>query len=240
MKPLPENLARHSHVVTLYIMIILGLIKFGLFIWVLETTFDGNLDQFITAMLEEPYTLVLYFMSFYIVGTICMFPPNIICVMLSFSYSHILGPMRGIIFSLGFNFLMQHVAFVIAFLVGRHLFRDQIYERVSRTPKFFALNRAINKHGAWMLFLLRSSFLIPHPLLNYAFSVTEITVGQFILGNCSILPVSFAYAYLGTSIATLSDLWSRTSGHGWLPVHQVYLMAVGLIFICVCVCLVVK
>ena len=74
-----------------------------------------------------------------------------------------------------------------------------------RFKKFFILNKAIREHGSYLHFMARVSFMVPHPLLTYALSVTDITIKQFINGNHSILPLSFFYIYIGTSAVTLSD-----------------------------------
>ena len=51
-----------------------------------------------------------------------------------------------------------------------------IYIKMIRYKKFYVMNHAIREHGSYIHFMLRCSFMVPHPLLTYALSVTDITV----------------------------------------------------------------
>lgn len=49
--------------------------------------------------------------------------------------------------------------------------------------------------------------IIPCQMLNYAAAVTEISYGQFMLGNCANLLTSCVWIYTGTSAATIKLSW---------------------------------
>jgi len=211
-------------------MLILLVAKLAFGIFVVEYYFNGKSDELVDYLMERPKMLLLYFFYWYLFGVILLFPPNMILITMSFALTHIWGPMNGIIIAIGFNFVCQHVAFLAAFFVGRFALHSFIYERVIRSQKFFILNRAVTKHGAWISFLVRLSCLVPNPIINYALSVTDISVSQFVLGNMSILPVSLLFVYAGTSAATLHDSY-KNGANGWLPVHQVWLLVIGLLIL---------
>ena len=92
------------------------------------------------------------------------------------------------------------------------------------------LNRAIQKHGSYIHFLARISFMVPHPLLTYALSVTDISVKQFIDGNHSCLPLSFFYIYIGSSAASLTDTLSG-KGSIWYKA-EIYYFIISLALMC--------
>jgi uncharacterized membrane protein YdjX (TVP38/TMEM64 family) len=179
------------------------ILKVTLLGYIINAVFDGDIDQFIFDMRIQPAKLAGIFLVFYILGSLFLFPISVILISLAFSYTHIWGVFYGGIFSVFFNYFCINIASVIAFLIGRYLFGDFIYSRAIRYKIFFALDRAVVSEGAWMLFLLRSSFIIPHSILTYCCAVTEMSLKQFIIGNTAWLPVSIIYVYIGSSAATV-------------------------------------
>lgn len=68
---------------------------------------------------------------------------------------------------------------------------------------FFKFDRAVQRKGAYILFLLRGSFLVPHNMLTYACAVTDMSYWQFCVGNLAVVPVSFVWTYYGATAASL-------------------------------------
>jgi len=125
---------------------------------------------------SDPTEMLLVFLTIYVVGCILMIPPNGILVTVAFTFVKVWGSFWGIFYAIVFNFFAQHLAHLCTFYVGRYAFRDMIYTKMIRYKKFYILNNAIRENGAYIHFLARVSFMVPHPLLTYALAVTDITV----------------------------------------------------------------
>jgi uncharacterized membrane protein YdjX (TVP38/TMEM64 family) len=101
-----------------------------------------------------------------------------------------------------------------AFWTGRSLLRQLIEDRVARTPRFAAIDRAVAQHGFKIVLLTRLSPIFPFNLLNYAFGITKVTFRDYLLASwIGMLPGTLLYVYLGTAAKSLADLFSgRTDG----------------------------
>jgi len=96
-----------------------------------------------------------------------------------------------------------------AFFLGRTLARDWVHRRAERWPKFRALDRAISRHGFWVVFLTRLSPIIPYGLLNYAYGITTVRVRDYLLASwIGMLPGTLLYVYAGTAAANLTEVIS--------------------------------
>ena len=94
---------------------------------------------------------------------------------------------EGLALMFVFNLVFQHLAMILAFLVGRYLFRDYILygtslfltpnsQRAIRNHYFKGINLACKSHGTYITFLLRCSFVLPFFLVSYTLSVTDCKV----------------------------------------------------------------
>lgn len=95
---------------------------------------------------------------------------------MAFAYTHIWGSMKGLLFTFVWNAFCTNVSYTLVFLISRYTIGDFVYSRMIRYEKFFALDRAVRKKGAIILFLLRCSILIPNTIINYACAVTDMSV----------------------------------------------------------------
>jgi len=87
---------------------------------------------------------------------------------------------------------------VLAFIVGRWLFRDYFRRQIESDPKWDAVDRAIETEGAKTVFLLRLSPVFPYVILNYGLSVTAVALGPY--AACSwagMIPGTVLYVYIG-------------------------------------------
>jgi uncharacterized membrane protein YdjX (TVP38/TMEM64 family) len=117
----------------------------------------------------------------------------------------------GVIFGLVRGLVLVSIGSMLgataAFFLGRSLARDWVHRRIDRWPKFRALDRAISRHGFWVVFLTRLSPIIPYGLLNYAYGLTTVRVRDYLLASwIGMLPASLLYVYAGTAAATLAEV----------------------------------
>ena len=140
--------------------------------------------------------MIIFFLVF-LVGNFCLISPNGLLIIASVIFTKIWGPFWGFCYIFVWNFFTQHLVHLIVLAMARHFSSDRTKRRMIRFKKFFILNHAIAEEGTYVHFVLRCSFMVPHPVLTYALAVTDITIEQFIKGNHSCLPLSLLFINLG-------------------------------------------
>jgi uncharacterized membrane protein YdjX (TVP38/TMEM64 family) len=124
-------------------------------------------------------------------------------------------------------FLGASLGALAAFLIARYVARGPIERRLARHPRFAALDRAIEKEGRKIVFLLRLSPVFPFVLLNYALGLTRVRLADYALACFGMLPGTLLYVYYGKvagDVAALAGGVSTERG----AAHYVVL-AVGLL-----------
>jgi uncharacterized membrane protein YdjX (TVP38/TMEM64 family) len=100
-----------------------------------------------------------------------------------------------------------------AFLVGRYLARDAIARRIGRHEKFAAIDRAVADEGWKIVLLTRLSPVFPFTLLNYAFGLTRVKLGHYVLASwIGMMPGTVMYVYLGSLVNLSAGHRQRTTG----------------------------
>ncbi|HVY68694.1 MAG TPA: TVP38/TMEM64 family protein [Verrucomicrobiae bacterium] len=92
-----------------------------------------------------------------------------------------------------------------AFLAGRHLARDWVARKLAGRSVFATMDRAVAEDGWKIVFLARLSPLFPFTLLNYAFGVTRVGLGTYIIASwIGMMPGTVMYVYLGSLAQTVA------------------------------------
>lgn len=116
----------------------------------------------------------------------------------------------GAIFGLGEGtvvvFLGASLGAVAAFLVSRYVARAAIERRLATHPRFAALDRAIEKEGRKIVFLLRLSPVFPFVFLNYALGLTRVRLADYALACFGMLPGTLLYVYYGKIVGDVAAL----------------------------------
>lgn len=115
----------------------------------------------------------------------------------------------GAIFGLWWGVLIVSFASTlgatIAFLVSRLLLRDWVQEKFGQNLK--AINRGIEKEGAFYLFTLRLVPIFPFFVINLVMGLTPIRVLQFFfVSQVGMLAGTFVYVNAGTQLAQIDSL----------------------------------
>lgn len=93
----------------------------------------------------------------------------------------------------------------VAFLVSRFLLRDSIQERFGDRLKTF--NQALEREGAFYLFMLRLIPAVPFFVINVVMGLTPIqTRTYFWVSQLGMLPGTAVYVYAGSSVPNLATL----------------------------------
>ena len=90
-----------------------------------------------------------------------------------------------------------------SFLLARGTLRKWVETMTSKNPGFRALDRAIAREGAKIVFLVRLSPLFPFTYVNYAFGLTGVKTLPYVAATAiGMIPGGLAYVWLGTAAAT--------------------------------------
>jgi uncharacterized membrane protein YdjX (TVP38/TMEM64 family) len=100
---------------------------------------------------------------------------------------------------------------VASFLLARTVMRSKVESMTAGNPKFRALDRAIGKEGAKIVFLIRLSPLFPFTYINYGFGLTGVRTLPYAFATLlGIIPGTFAFVYIGSLLATAAGDASTT------------------------------
>jgi uncharacterized membrane protein YdjX (TVP38/TMEM64 family) len=90
----------------------------------------------------------------------------------------------------------------LSFLLARTVLRKKVEGMTAGNAKFRALDRAIGKEGAKIVFLVRLAPIFPFTYINYAFGLTGVKTLPYVIASMiGMIPGTFAYVYLGSAAA---------------------------------------
>lgn len=108
-----------------------------------------------------------------------------------------------------------------AFVLSRTVARDAVARRVAGDRRFTAIDRAIERQGRRIVFLLRLSPIFPFSVLNYALGLTRVRLGDYVVASIGMLPGTLLYVYSGKvagELATLAGDSPVSHGPGYYAV----------------------
>jgi uncharacterized membrane protein YdjX (TVP38/TMEM64 family) len=146
---------------------------------------------------------------------------------LSLPVATVLGLVAGALFGRTLGTLLvsgaSTIGATIAFLISRYLLHDWVQDRYAN--RLLATNEGIERDGAFYLFLLRLTPVVPFFLINLGMGLTPMRARTFALTSwLGMLPGTFLYVNAGTTLATIEsprDVFS--------PAVVVSLAALGLV-----------
>ena len=92
------------------------------------------------------------------------------------------------------------------YLLGQHLARSRVIARVTRDRRVAAVREAVAGEGAWLMFLLRLSPLVPFNILNYALALSGVRYADFALALIGMIPAIIMYTYYGKVVGDVAAL----------------------------------
>ena len=94
----------------------------------------------------------------------------------------------------------------LSFLLAKSILRKKIEKMTAGNAKFAALDRAIAKEEAKIVFLVRLSPVFPFTYINYAFGLTGVKTWPYVVASfIGMIPGTFAYVYLGAAARTAAS-----------------------------------
>lgn len=140
----------------------------------------------------------------YAAATVLFLPASVITLASGFAW----GPLQGVLVV----WPSATIGAVGAFLLGRTLLRDVVEARVSKDPRFQAIEGAVQRDGLQLVLLLRLSPLFPFNALNYALGLTSVSLRDYTLGTAiGILPGTALYVWIGSTVSDLAAVLSGTA-----------------------------
>lgn len=133
---------------------------------------------------------IAIFVGVYILAAVLFVPGSVLTLGAGFAF----GVAKGFLaVSLGAT-----LGAAAAFLIARHLAREPVSRRIGASDKFSAVDRAVGREGAKIVFLLRLSPVFPYNALNYLLGLTSVRFWPYLLASwAGMLPGTLLYVYLG-------------------------------------------
>ena len=148
---------------------------------------------------------VTVFILAYIVSTILGLPGAILTLAAGFAY----GPAWGLVVASPASV----VGATCAFLLGRTLLHDWAVRRVGQSARIRSIDAAVAHDGFKLVLLLRLSPLFPFNVLNYALSLSRVSLPTYVAASfLGMLPGTAMYVYLGSLAPAAAELTSAGGG----------------------------
>ena len=102
---------------------------------------------------------------------------------------------------------------ILPFLLTKKYLYNWVENKLKQKPTLNALKKAVNEDGLKCVFLTRISLIIPYPMLNYGYGLTDVTWKDYLIGNAGMIVPGALYAYWGSKAADLSV--AMNEGRDW-------------------------
>lgn len=170
---------------------------FGLHHYLSWESIRANLDEWQAWTNENLLLAVVLFFCGYVLVTALSLP---VAVYLSL--------LAGALFGRWLGTAVVSVAATLgatgAFLLSRYLFRDMVQRRFGE--RLAAINRGVEREGAFYLFTLRLVPAVPFFLINLGMGLTPMRVSTFALVSwVGMLPGTFIYLNAGEALGSLES-----------------------------------
>jgi uncharacterized membrane protein YdjX (TVP38/TMEM64 family) len=138
------------------------------------------------------------FMLFYAGATVAFIPGT----PLTIAAGALFGPIFGTLYTVVGATTGAALAFILTRTIGRGFVGDLEGEKWKKLSEY---DKKMEENGLGVVLFLRFVPLFPFNGLNFALGLTKVKFKDYFLGTViGILPGSFAYVYLGDSLASLS------------------------------------
>jgi uncharacterized membrane protein YdjX (TVP38/TMEM64 family) len=137
----------------------------------------------------------LVFMAIFVVAAVAFLPGSPLGLLAGLVF----GPIWGTVWAL----TGATLGATLAFLAGRYAFRDMVESWVENSAQVRRLDEGVEKHGWRMLVITRLVPVFPFNLQNYAYGLTKIKLGTYVLVTATcMLPGTIAYTFAGGSLSS--------------------------------------
>jgi len=147
---------------------------------------------------RQPLLWSLAYFALYVVITGLSLP-------LATAVTLIAGPVLGLLWGSVLVTFAAAIGATLSFLAARYLFRDAIQTRFAR--QLSAINRGIEREGAYYLFLLRLIPAFPFFVINLVMGVTPMrTRTYFLVSLIGMIPGNILYVNAGVQLGKVKSI----------------------------------
>jgi len=147
----------------------------------------------------------MIFIALYVMATVLFVPGSVLTLGA--------GAVFGVVWGSVYVSIAATLGATCAFLVGRYLARDAIARKIEGNDRFAAIDKAVANEGWKIVGLTRLSPVFPFTLLNYAFGITRVKLGHYVLASwIGMIPGTVMYVYVGSLAKAASGERTRTTG----------------------------
>ncbi len=162
----------------------------------------------------------LVFIAIYVVATVAFLPGTPLTLLAGLVFGPVLGTLWAVIGAT--------VGATMAFLVGRYAARGLVEGWTANDERLRKLDEGVERQGWRMLLITRLVPVFPFNLQNYAYGITRIGLGTYVLLTAvCIIPGAAVYTLAGGSLASAQQNLTRT--FIYLGVAAVLFVAASLI-----------
>lgn len=162
----------------------------------------------------------IVFIAIYAVATVAFLPGT----PLSLLAGLVFGPVFGTLWAV----IGATIGATLAFLVGRYAARGLVEGWTANNERVKRLDEGVERQGWRMLLITRLVPVFPFNLQNYAYGITKIGLGTYVLLTAvCIIPGAAVYTFAGGSLASAQQDLTRT--FVYLGIAAVFFVALSLI-----------
>ena len=159
------------------------------------------------------------FIAAYVVASVMLAP----AFLLTFAAGAVFGLWRGTLLV----YVAASLGSSAVFAIASPLADSRFLKWLRKDPRVAAVRNAVVGEGAWVMFLLRLSPVVPFVFLNYALALSGVRYRDFMAASVGMLPAIVMYVYYGKVAGDVAKLASGIAPpHG--PAYYA-LLVVGLI-----------
>jgi len=159
------------------------------------------------------------FIAAYVVASVMLAP----AFLLTFAAGAVFGLWRGTLLV----YVAASLGSSAVFAIASPLADSRFLKWLRQDPRVAAVRNAVVGEGAWVMFLLRLSPVVPFVFLNYALALSGVRYRDFMAASVGMLPAIVMYVYYGKVAGDVAKLAAGIAPpHG--PAYYA-LLVVGLI-----------
>jgi len=159
------------------------------------------------------------FIAAYVVASVMLAP----AFLLTFAAGAVFGLWRGTLLV----YVAASLGSSAVFAIASPLADSRFLKWLRKDPRVAAVRNAVVGEGAWVMFLLRLSPVVPFVFLNYALALSGVRYRDFMAASVGMLPAIVMYVYYGKVAGDVAKLAAGIAPpHG--PAYYA-LLVIGLI-----------
>ena len=159
------------------------------------------------------------FIAAYVVASVTLAP----AFLLTFAAGAVFGLWRGTLLV----YVAASLGSSAVFAIASPLADSRFLKWLRQDPRVAAVRNAVVGEGAWVMFLLRLSPVVPFVFLNYALALSGVRYRDFMAASVGMLPAIVMYVYYGKVAGDVAKLAAGIAPpHG--PAYYA-LLVIGLI-----------